>query len=49
VLNAAFAIVAGGKAEDVREGIEAAARSIDSGAAMSRLKAFLAVLGSRTA
>jgi anthranilate synthase/phosphoribosyltransferase len=45
LLNAAFAIVAGGKAEDVREGIEKAARSIDSGAAMSRLTAFLGVLG----
>lgn len=49
LLNAAFAIVAGGKAEDVREGIEKAALSIDSGAAMSRLKAFLDILGSQGA
>jgi anthranilate phosphoribosyltransferase len=45
LLNAAFAVVAGGKADDIREGIEKAARSIDSGAAMSRLEAFLGVLG----
>jgi anthranilate phosphoribosyltransferase len=49
LLNAAFAIVAGGKAEDIREGIEKAARSIDSGAAMSRLEAFLGVLGRKGA
>lgn len=45
LVNAAFAVVAGGKAEDVREGVAVAARSIDSGAAMDRLRAFLAVLG----
>jgi anthranilate phosphoribosyltransferase len=49
LLNAAFAIVAGGKAEDVREGIEKSALSIDSGAAMSRLNAFLDILGTKTA
>ncbi len=49
VLNAAFAIVAGGKAEDVREGIAMAAGAIDSGAAMARLEAFLAVLGPKAA
>lgn len=49
LLNAAFAIVAGGKAEDTREGIEKAALSIDSGAAMSRLKAFLDILGNKGA
>jgi anthranilate phosphoribosyltransferase len=43
VLNAAFAIVAGGKAESLEEGAEAARRSIDSGAAAAKLEAFLAV------
>ena len=46
LVNAAFAVVAGGKAEEVREGVAVAARSIDSGAAMDRLRAFLAILGS---
>jgi anthranilate synthase/phosphoribosyltransferase len=45
LLNAAFAIVAGGKAEDTREGVRAATLSIDSGAARDRLRAFLAILG----
>ncbi len=45
LVNAAFAIVAGGKAEEVREGIALAERSIDSGAAMDRLRAFLTILG----
>jgi anthranilate phosphoribosyltransferase len=45
LVNAAFAIVAGGKAEELREGVALAARSIDSGAAMDRLHAFLAILG----
>ncbi len=47
VLNAAFAIVAGGKASDIREGIAAAEESIDSGAARDRLRRFLAILGRR--
>jgi len=45
LLNAGFAIVAGGKAEDVREGLALARRSIDSGAAMDRLRKFLDILG----
>ncbi len=45
LVNAGFAIVAGGKAEDVREGIVLARRSIDSGAAMDRLRKFLEILG----
>ncbi len=45
LINAAFAIVAGGKAEDFREGVELAKRSIDSGDAMGRLRAFLDILG----
>ena len=48
VLNAAFAIVAGGKAEDIREGIAAAERSIDSGMALMKLKAFLSILGTNS-
>jgi anthranilate synthase/phosphoribosyltransferase len=49
LLNAGFAIVAGGKAEDVREGIEKAALSIDSGAALAKLEAFLSILGRKGA
>lgn len=45
VLNAAFAIVAGGKAEEIREGIQAAERSIDTGAALGKLEVFLDILG----
>jgi len=45
LVNAGFAIVAGGKADDVREGIVLAKRSIDSGAAMDRLRKFMEILG----
>lgn len=45
LLNAAFAMVAGGAAEDIRDGVQVATRSIDSGAARESLKAFLSVLG----
>lgn len=45
LLNAAFAIVAGGKAGEIREGIVAAERSIDSGAALLKMKVFLSILG----
>lgn len=41
-LNAAAALVAGDRAEDFREGLELAARSIDSGAARSKLEALVA-------
>jgi anthranilate phosphoribosyltransferase len=37
VMNAAAALVAGGKAADFRDGVRRAARSIDSGAALDRL------------
>jgi anthranilate phosphoribosyltransferase len=47
LVNAAFAAVAGGAAEDLREGVRVATRSIDSGAAMERLRGFLAILGKR--
>ena len=49
LVNAAFAAVAGGAAEDLRDGVRAATRSIDSGAAMERLRAFLAILGKKEA
>jgi len=45
LLNAAFAVVAGGKAEDIRDGVRKAEESIDSGAARNRLQAFLGILG----
>jgi anthranilate phosphoribosyltransferase len=37
-LNAAFALVAADQAQDVSEGVEAACRSIDSGAALEKLE-----------
>jgi anthranilate synthase/phosphoribosyltransferase len=49
LLNAAFALVAGGAAEDVRDGVRVAAASIDSGAARGRLRAFLSILGRKDA
>jgi len=49
LLNSAFALVAGGIAEDVREGVRLAAESIDSGAARDRLSAFLSILGRKGA
>jgi anthranilate phosphoribosyltransferase len=42
LLNAALAIVAGGKAETLREGIAAAEACIDSGAALKKLRALIA-------
>ncbi len=39
ILNAAAAIVAGGQAQDLKEGLKVAANSIDSGAARERLEA----------
>jgi anthranilate phosphoribosyltransferase len=38
LLNAAGAIAAGGHAEDLREGLEAARRALDSGAVLARLE-----------
>ncbi|MBP2687236.1 MAG: Anthranilate phosphoribosyltransferase [Deltaproteobacteria bacterium] len=49
LVNAAFASVAGGAAGDLREGVRVATASIDSGAAMERLRAFLVILGKREA
>jgi len=42
VLNAALAIVAGGKAGNLREGIAAAEEAIDSGGAMKKLRELIA-------
>jgi len=42
LLNAAAAIVVGGGAEDLREGVAVAAQSLDSGAAKAKLEAWLA-------
>jgi len=36
-LNAAAAIVAGGKAKNLKEGVEIAKKSIDTGAALEKL------------
>ncbi len=41
LLNAALAIMAGGKAENIREGIDIAADCIDSGAAVKKLQALV--------
>ncbi|HWP34280.1 MAG TPA: anthranilate phosphoribosyltransferase [Thermodesulfobacteriota bacterium] len=43
VMNAAAALVAGGRAADFREGARLAARSIDSGAALGRLERLVRV------
>ena len=41
VLNAALAIVAGGKAKTIPEGIKVAEECIDSGAAIKKLQALI--------
>ncbi len=41
LINAAAAIVAGGKAADLREGLQRAAEAIDSGAAQAKLEALI--------
>lgn len=43
LLNAAFAIMAGGKASSPEEGLNMAAESIDSGAAIAKLEALVAM------
>jgi anthranilate phosphoribosyltransferase len=42
LLNASAGLVAGGKAKDLKEGIEMAAHSIDSGAALGKLDSLIA-------
>lgn len=46
LLNSAFAIVSAGKAADIQEGIELAALSIDSGAALTKLNQLAALSNS---
>jgi len=41
LMNAAAALVAGGKARDLKEGVGMASQSIDSGAAASKLAALV--------
>ncbi|MGH7308038.1 MAG: anthranilate phosphoribosyltransferase [Candidatus Rokuibacteriota bacterium] len=41
LMNAAAALVAGGRARELKEGVEVAARSIDSGAARAKLQALV--------
>ncbi|OGB88909.1 anthranilate phosphoribosyltransferase [candidate division WOR-1 bacterium RIFCSPHIGHO2_01_FULL_53_15] len=48
VLNAAAAIVVGGKAKDLKEGIKLAARSIDSGAAKNKLEGLIQFTSKQT-
>jgi len=45
VLNAGAAIVAGGKAGELAEGVRLAAESIDSGAALQRLERLVEFCG----
>jgi anthranilate phosphoribosyltransferase len=43
LMNAAAALVAGGKARDLKDGVGLAAQSIDSGAARDKLQALVAL------
>jgi anthranilate phosphoribosyltransferase len=43
LLNAAAALIVGGKAKDLKEGVALGAKSLDSGAAADRLKRLIAV------
>lgn len=43
LMNASAALVAGGRARDLKEGVELAARSIDSGAARGKLELLIAL------
>jgi anthranilate phosphoribosyltransferase len=45
LMNSAAALVVGGKAQDLKEGVGMAARSIDSGAATAKLEALIALSG----
>jgi anthranilate phosphoribosyltransferase len=42
LLNAGAALIAGGKVKDIKDGIQMAAESIDSGAALTKLEALIA-------
>ena len=43
LMNASAALVAGGRARDLKEGVELAARSIDGGAARGKLERLIAL------
>ena len=43
LINAAAALVAGDLASDLKEGVAVAAKSIDSGAALEKLEAFVRI------
>jgi len=45
VMNSAAALVVGGKASDIKDGVELAQQTIDSGAALEKLKSFVEVAG----
>jgi anthranilate phosphoribosyltransferase len=45
LLNAAAALIVGGRAQNLREGVSIAERAIDSGAALARLEGLLARTG----
>ncbi len=49
LLNSGAALVIAGKAKDLKEGIELAAQSIDSGAALGVLQKVIAVSNDNTA
>jgi anthranilate phosphoribosyltransferase len=44
-MNAAAALVAGGKARDLKDGVGLAAQAIDSGAALRKLEALVGLSG----
>ena len=44
-MNAAAALVVGGKASNLPDGVELAEQTIDSNAAMDKLKSFIEVAG----
>ena len=43
LLNAAAALIVGGKAKTLKDGVALGAKSLDSGAAMTKLKQLIAV------
>ena len=48
VLNAAAALVAAGRADHLRDAVPLAAKAIDSGAALQKLRALIAFTAART-
>ena len=45
VMNCAAALVVGGKASDLKDGVELAQQTVDSGAALEKLKTFVEKAG----